>query len=135
MKGEIKRGEEKMEIPVKVVETINAGEHTAIIISVDERDVENKGKVISYIDYKMEVSGKKGVNVKVGFPTHITKGLDGVPKSTHAVFLKNLGIALEGSVNPMNVIGKTVKFFVKMQETPKGTFARVVKDTITPVEV
>lgn len=71
----------------------------------------------------------KELELKVGVPTKITEN------TALGIILQNFGIKIEVGKEydiEETLIGKSVKFLVKEDKTDKGTFARIVSETLKP---
>ena len=107
--------EEAVEIP--------DGMHEGLITTLVQRD-----DPFEYIDFHIKEK-VTGATLKMGFPAKITK-TTGLGK-----FLTKMGVLLTvgGTVNLNNeILGAEVSFMTQNEESDKGTFARVIKDTVKP---
>lgn len=117
---------------VKEVLIIPQGEHTGKIDRNEAREQNYNGRKIVYQDYFIvmdDVKDKEGkaVELKTGFPAGITT------ESGHGKFLKTMGLKLfvGKGVDTDEVNGKKIRFLTMNKTTDKGTFAEIVKESIT----
>lgn len=117
---------------VKEVLIIPQGEHTGKIDRNEVRETNHNGRKIVYQDYFIvmdDIKDKEGkpVEIKTGFPANITT------ESGHGKFLKAIGVKLSigKSVDTDEANGKKIKFLTMNKQTDKGTFAEIVKESIT----
>ncbi len=113
-----------MEFVCEETKHIEDGKHAAHIHAIEYRDQPYK-----YVDVVFELLSKNhvGIKIKTGFPQSLTK------ESKFGKFLQEFGVLLEvgTKVDPEKIlIGKTATFTTYNEKTQKGTFARIVQETI-----
>ena len=120
----IKRGKQ-MELKIEEVKKIEEGKQIGKIVGVEYRE-----KPYEYTDLIIEM--QNGMKMKYGLPTSVTI------ESRLGKALIAFGASLEvgGTTDPDKVfIGKGCTFLVTNEKTDRGTFAKIVPNTLKPVEV
>ena len=114
----------QMELKIEEVKKIDEGKQIGKIVSVSYRE-----KPFEYTDLHIEL--QNGMQLKYGLPTSVTI------ESRLGKALLAFGASLEvgGSVDPEKVfIGKGCQFLVTNEKTDRGTFAKIVPNTLKPVD-
>lgn len=110
---------------VEEVIEIPDGMHEGLITTLVHRD-----DPFEYVDIHIKEKDSEAT-LKVGFPMKLTTGT-GLGK-----FLTKMGVdlAVGAKIDLSNeLLGAEVIFMTQNEETDKGTFARVIKDTVKPKE-
>ena len=105
---------------------IDDGKHTGIIREIDERK-----EPYAYIDIGICFKqGDKEVMLKASYPDIISSG------SKLGKLIKRMGIIMEpGKDVELDIMkDKAVEFVTIAEETERGTFAKVVQDSVKPVQ-
>ncbi len=112
-----------MKIPVEKAIVIEDGKHEGIIVDVIYRTEPYK-----YTDLVIEFN--EGLQIKSGYPTKMME------ESKLGLLLKRFGIVVaEGlEVDPDMLKGKACQFITMTEQKDKGHFARVIADSVRPVE-
>jgi len=114
-----------MELKIEEVKKIEEGKQIGKIVGVEYRE-----KPYEYTDLIIEM--QNGMKMKYGLPTSVTI------ESRLGKALIAFGASLEvgGTTDPDKVfIGKGCTFLVTNEKTDRGTFAKIVPNTLKPVEV
>jgi|TARA_R100000501_G_C2611278_1_gene105836 hypothetical protein len=112
-----------MKLEVKAVVLIEDGKHVGKITAVNYRD-----QPFKYTDLVIEL--KDGMTLKAGFPTIVSK------ESKLGQLLEKFGAKMEvgTTIDPEQfLVGKGVSFLTQSETTPRGTFAKVIPNSIKPV--
>ena len=117
-----------MKLEVGKSQTIDEGKYEAQITKVERRT-----EPYDYTDYWFTLETEGAPLVKHGFPSDVKIDQKGEPTTSHAKFLKKMGIVLEKEIDTDELIGKRVSLMIANEETAKGTFARVVDKFIKPL--
>jgi len=117
-----------MEIEVKSPAIVVQGQHIGVITTVEYRTEPYK-----YTDVFVETKDKEGniVELRYGCPTNISS----VTKL--GKLLKSFGAELKvkAKIDPEKILaGKKVTFMTLNKETDKGTFSKIVDDSLKPLE-
>jgi len=110
-----------MELEVKKPNNLEDGKHEGIITALEERS-----KPFDYLDILIESDGRK---VKVGYPKTV------MMESKLGLLLRRFGGDLkEGSkVDPEKIlVGKKCSFIVMNEKTDRGTFPKVIPESLKP---
>jgi hypothetical protein len=114
-----------MQIPVKKTINIADGEHEGAVINIRYRS-----KPYEYVDLEIEFKqGEDKVELKAGYPMVVSKG------SQLGALLMRFGTNLEegDNVDPDKIlIGQKIKFKTFTEKNQRGSFARVVVDSVRP---
>lgn len=114
----------------KVWIEIPKGQHTGKIVKVESRD-----EPFEYTDFVVEVDDYPSVQLKIGGPTNVSVDKNGKPKSKLAILLERLGVDLSADeIDEQEAVGKQISFTTTNEKTPKGTFARIIPETIEVYE-
>jgi len=114
-----------MELKIEEVKKIEEGKQIGKIVGVEYRE-----KPYEYTDLIIEM--QNGMKLKYGLPTTVT--LESRLGRTLIAFGASLEVG--GSTDPDKVfIGKGCQFLVTNDKTERGTFAKIVPNTLKPVEV
>lgn len=113
--------------PIKAKEVIKIedGLHKGTIIDVDERETP-----YHYVDVHIEIE-KSLIVVKAGFPASISE------MSSLGELLVRFGTKIEADkeYDPEKILnGKKVQFLTTTEKTERGEFARVVPESIKPIQ-
>lgn len=126
-------------LPVGESKSIPEGRHEAEITATIDKvpgEKDDKGNEIkfAYTDYKLKLTSVDGEpEIKVGFPTDVKVDQKGEPTTSHAKFLKVIGLDIKESVDTEKAVGKKISIMTANTETERGTFARVVDGSIKPL--
>jgi len=115
------------EIKIKVLDVVSVpeGQHTGSITDVVRRDSPQGYKYIDIYIKPDNLEMERGI--KYGAPAHLSKN----SKLGH--LLLSLGCPLipgEELGLKERLVGKEISFIIMNEETPRGTFARIVDDSI-----
>lgn len=113
-----------MKLEIKEEKKIEDGTHEGIITAVEYRT-----KPFDYTDLVIEFND--GLTIKYGVPTTVTM------TSKLGKLLIDFGASLEvgGSIDPDEVFpGKRCTFMTMNEKTKRGTFAKVVNDSVRPIK-
>ena len=112
-----------MKLIVEKATSIEDGKHQGIIVDVQYRD-----SPYNYTDILIEFNG--GLQLKAGYPTKLME------KSKLGLLLRRFGLVIaEGLVvDPNILIGRRCEFITMTEDTPKGSFARVITESVRPPE-
>lgn len=119
--------------------SIPEGRHDGTITATIDKiagEKDEKGNVIkfNYTDYVIRLDSVEGTpEIKTGFPTDIKVDQSSNPTTAHAKFLKSLGIDLKGAVDTEVVVNKQISLMTQNHESERGTFARVVENSVKPI--
>jgi len=119
------RSVKNMEILVKPHRIVQDGLHEGAIVGVEYRE-----KPFPYTDYVIEF--EDGLNIKASYPTNLT------PETVHGKMLKRFGVAVieNQTVNPEKLmIGQKCIFVTVNEVTDKGTFPRVISESLKPAPI
>jgi len=111
-----------MEFKVEESKKIDDGSHKGVVVGIIYRDEPYK-----YSDILIEMSNVTGVTLKVGYPSIV------MPESRLGQLLKRFGaeIKVGTTVDPEKIlVGKNCQFVTISETTPKGTFARIVPESL-----
>jgi|GEM_PF-3348479 len=117
-----------MEIEVKTPAIVAEGQHIGVITRVEYRTEPYK-----YADVFVETKDKEGniVELKYGCPTNIST----VTKLGKLLKLFGSELKVKSKIDPEKVlIGKKVTFMTLNKVTDRGTFSRIVEDSLKPLE-
>jgi len=119
---------EDVGIEVKAPANVLDGQHTGVITKVEYRTEPYK-----YTDVFVETNNTEGnvVELKYGCPTSITA------ETKLGKLLKRFGAELNVKevLYPAKILtGKKVTFMTMNEVKEKGTFSRIVKDSLKPLE-
>lgn len=115
--------QQKFEIQIEEVKRVEEGKQIGKIVQIDYRE-----KPYRYTDIVIELAN--GIRLKTGFPTSITQ------ESKLGKLLIKFGIELKvGTKICLEdvLIGKAITFLTVNNETERGTFARVIQESIKQV--
>lgn len=109
------------------------GVHTGVIGNCELRTAEKNGETFEYFDILIDVEYQKDdslITLKTGFPLTLSE------VSSLGQFLKKSGFELETGKEyslekiKQHLLNKEVTFQTTQTETKKGTFARVLRETL-----
>lgn len=115
----------KVEQPIK----IDDGVHYGVIKQITYRD-----EPFKYVDVHIEMkhpsnNNKADIILRAGYPAVLSIG----SKLGRLLQRFNFVLEPEGSIDPDSIKGKSVEFMTLSEQTPKGTFAKVIPDSVKPV--
>lgn len=119
--------------------SIPEGRHDGTITATIDKvagEKDDKGNIIkfNYTDYVIKLDSVEGTpEIKTGFPTDIKIDQSGNPTTAHAKFLKALGVDLKSAVDTEAVVGKKISLMTQNNESERGTFARVIENSVKPL--
>ena len=111
-----------VKVVVQDTKKLADGVHQGTITRIEERT-----DPFNYIDIYIEC---EGIELKVGYPNRVT------PQSSLGKLLKRFGIELQvGKEIDLDQVlkGKQVSFMTISEETEKGTFSRILQDSVKPI--
>ena len=112
-----------MELEVMKAQIIEDGKHEGVITAVEYRDTPH-----DYTDLVIEF--EEGSKLKVGYPTKVMED------NRIGQLLKRFGIvvAVGMKVDPDQLIGKRCEFLTLSKVTDRGTFARIIQESVKPID-
>ena len=110
-----------MEFEVKESKQLSEGRHVGVVTKVEYRT-----EPFEYTDLFIE---SENILVKAGYPSVVSE------KSKLGKLLKRFGAELKvgAKIDPDTLIGLKCQFLTTSEETKDGTFARVLADTVKPL--
>ena len=117
-----KRGLNKMKYTVQAIKSIEDGKHFGKITALEERTEPYK-----YTDVVIEL--ENGSTLKAGYPSFVSE------ESKLGLLLTRFGavLAVDEQIDLASIlIGSECQFLVQSEETPRGTFAKVIPSSVKP---
>jgi len=109
-----------MELEVKKPNRLEDGQHTGKIVAVEERN-----KPYEYIDIVIEETA--GIKIKVGYPKILMR------ESKLGLLFKRFRVILSDGqkIDPEKIlIGKECSFIVMNEQTNRGTFPKIIPESL-----
>lgn len=112
-----------MELEVQESKIIEDGKHEGIIV-----DVQYRTEPYAYTDVIIEL---KEMKIKAGYPTTLALGT----KLADLMSRFGITLAVGQTVDPNEVlVGKPCQFMTIAETTQKGTFPKVLPDSVKPLD-
>jgi len=114
-----------MKIPIKEPIRIEDGTHDGVITAAHYRDTP-----YDYTDFEIETKvDDRVIKLSASYPTFIA------PDSKLGKLLNRFGYVIKidkPAIDPDELIGKEVSFMTMTEKTDRGTFAKVIPESLKP---
>lgn len=117
-----------LKMPWEVPQTVPEGKHTG---EIDKVELAERKKDVEYIDVTLTCDGEEA-KPRAGYPANLT------PTTLLGELLQRFGaspeIGVEIDIEAILIVGTRVSYMTMDQKTDRGTFSRVVRESLKPLK-